>query len=97
ECLTEAGVPAGLVSVLPGEGDFGAKLTSHKGIDAIGFIGSSATAGKIQATSGFKRSIMEASGNGPIVVLADADLKRAAQKAVDGAFFCAGQVCCATE
>lgn len=97
ECLIEAGVPEGLVSVLPGEGDFGAKLTSHKGIDAIGFIGSSATAGKIQATAGFKRSIMEASGNGPIVVLADADLKRAAKKAVDGAFFCAGQVCCATE
>lgn len=97
ECLIEAGVPEGLVSVLPGEGDFGAKLVSHKGIDAVGFIGSSATASKIQATAGFKRSIMEASGNGPIVVLADADLKRAAKKAVDGAFFCAGQVCCATE
>ena len=97
ECLIEAGVPEGLVSVLPGEGDFGAKLVSHTGIDAIGFIGSSATAAKIQATAGFKRSIMEASGNGPVVVLADADLKRAAKKAVDGAFFCAGQVCCATE
>ncbi|MFL4476058.1 aldehyde dehydrogenase family protein [Paeniglutamicibacter sp. MACA_103] len=97
ECLIEAGVPEGLVSILPGEGDFGAKLVSHEGIDAIGFIGSSATAAKIQATAGFKRSIMEASGNGPVVVLADADLKRAAKKAVDGAFFCAGQVCCATE
>lgn len=97
ECLIEAGVPAGLVSILPGEGDFGAKLVSHEGIDAIGFIGSSATAAKIQKTAGFKRSIMEASGNGPVVVLADADLKRAAKAAVDGAFFCAGQVCCATE
>ena len=46
ECLIEAGVPEGLVSILPGEGDFGAKLVSHDGIDAIGFIGSSATAAK---------------------------------------------------
>lgn len=97
ECLTEAGLPEGLVSVLPGEGSFGAKLVAHKGIDAIGFIGSSATGEKIQQTAGLKRSIMECSGNGPVVVLADADLKRAAKAAVDGAFFCAGQVCCATE
>lgn len=97
ECLIEAGVPEGLVSILPGEGDFGAKLVAHDGIDAIGFIGSSATAAKIQKTAGLKRSIMECSGNGPVIVLADADLKRAAKAAVDGTYFCAGQVCCATE
>lgn len=97
ECLIEAGVPEGLVSILPGDGAFGAQLVSHTGIDAIGFIGSSATAAKIQQTAGLKRSIMECSGNGPVVVLADANLERAAKAAVDGAFFCAGQVCCATE
>lgn len=97
DCLKEAGLPDGLVSILPGEGDFGTKLVAHSGIDAIGFIGSSATGAKIQKTAGLKRSIMECSGNGPVVVLADADLKRAAAAAVDSAFFCAGQVCCATE
>lgn len=97
ECLQEAGLPAGLVSVLPGEGEFGAKLVAHPGIDAIGFIGSSATGAKIAAAAGLKRSVMECSGNGPIVVLEDADIEAAARAAVDSAYYCAGQVCCATE
>ncbi|PRB00856.1 aldehyde dehydrogenase [Microbacterium sp. MYb64] len=96
EVLEEAGVPAGLVSVLPGEGAFGADLVSHPGIDAIGFIGSSATAERIVTTAGLKRSIIEASGNGPVVVLDDADVEAAARAAVRGAYYNAGQVCCAT-
>ena len=47
--------------------------------------------------AGLKRSLIEASGNGPVIVCVDADLARAAQGAVFGGFFCAGQVCCATE
>ena len=86
----DAGLPAGLVSILPGEGEFGAQLVAHPGIDAIGFIGSSATGAKIQATAGLKRSVMECSGNGPVVVLDDANLERAAKAAVDSAFYCAG-------
>lgn len=97
EAFEAAGLPKGLVNVLPGEGDFGGKLVSHPGIDAIGFIGSSATGAKITATAGLKRSIMELSGNGPVIVLEDADLERAARAAAEGAYFCAGQVCCATE
>ena len=97
DCLVEAGVPAGLVSVLPGDGAFGSELVSHDGIDAIGFIGSSATGAKIVRTAGLKRSLMECSGNGPIVVLEDANIERAAKAAVDSAFYSGGQVCCATE
>jgi acyl-CoA reductase-like NAD-dependent aldehyde dehydrogenase len=96
EVLEEAGVPAGLVSILPGDGGFGAEVVSHPGIDAIGFIGSSDTAEKIVKTAGLKRAIIEASGNGPIVVLDDADIEAAARAAVRGAYFNAGQVCCAT-
>ncbi|MEV5542163.1 aldehyde dehydrogenase family protein [Saccharopolyspora shandongensis] len=96
EVLREAGVPDGLVNVLPGAGDFGAELVAHPGIDAIGFIGSSATAEKIVRTAGLKRSLIEASGNGPVVVLDDADLAAAARAVVTGAYFNAGQVCCAT-
>ncbi|WP_432512100.1 aldehyde dehydrogenase family protein [Kineococcus sp. SYSU DK001] len=96
EVLREAGVPDGLVSVLPGGGEFGADLVSHPGIDAIGFIGSSATAERIVSTAGLKRSIIEASGNGPVIVLADADVEAAARAAVQGAYYNAGQVCCAT-
>ncbi|MFF0435376.1 aldehyde dehydrogenase family protein [Streptomyces sp. NPDC004327] len=97
ECLVAAGVPDGLINILPGDGPFGDALVRHQGIHAIGFIGSSATGAKIQAAAGLKRSIMECSGNGSLVVLADADLDAAAKAAVDGAYPCAGQVCCATE
>jgi acyl-CoA reductase-like NAD-dependent aldehyde dehydrogenase len=95
--LREAGVPDGLVNVLPGEGETGEALTVHPGVDAIGFIGSSATGARIQANAGLKRSIMECSGNGPLIVLSDGDVEAAAKAAVYGAYLCAGQVCCATE
>lgn len=97
ELLGEAGVPAGLVSILPGEGPLGEALVTHPGVDAIGFVGSSATADRIVRAAGLKRSIIEASGNGPVVVLDDADLAHAARAAVYGAYWNAGQVCCATE
>lgn len=97
EILEGAGVPAGLVNVLPGDAETGEALTRHPGVDAIGFIGSSATGARIQANAGLKRSIMECSGNGPLVVLSDADVEAAAKAAVYGAYLCAGQVCCATE
>jgi succinate-semialdehyde dehydrogenase/glutarate-semialdehyde dehydrogenase len=97
EILTEAGAPAGLVSILPGGGGTGAALVRHPGVDAIGFIGSSATGERIVASMGLKRSIMEMSGNGPLVVCADADLAAAATAATYGAYWNAGQVCCASE
>ncbi|MER6981367.1 aldehyde dehydrogenase family protein [Streptomyces carpinensis] len=97
EAIVEAGVPVGLVNVLPGEGAAGDMLVRHPGVDAIGFIGSSATGAKVAAAAGLKRSLMECSGNGPLVVLADADLDAAARAAVYGAYLCSGQVCCATE
>jgi succinate-semialdehyde dehydrogenase/glutarate-semialdehyde dehydrogenase len=95
--LAEAGVPEGLVSILPGGGELGASLVTHPGIDAIGFVGSSATGERIVRAMGLKRSIMEMSGNGPIVVCADADLEAAAVAATYGAYWNAGQVCCASE
>jgi succinate-semialdehyde dehydrogenase/glutarate-semialdehyde dehydrogenase len=97
ELLTEAGVPEGLVSIVPGGGPVGEALVTHAGVDAIGFVGSSATAERIVRAAGMKRTIIEASGNGPVIVLDDADLSRAAEAAVYGAYWNAGQVCCATE
>jgi succinate-semialdehyde dehydrogenase/glutarate-semialdehyde dehydrogenase len=93
----EAGVPKGLVSIIPGAGDIGSLLVQHPGVDAIGFTGSSATGRKIIASMGIKRSIMEMSGNGPTIVTDDADVAAAARAAVYGAYYNAGQVCCATE
>jgi succinate-semialdehyde dehydrogenase/glutarate-semialdehyde dehydrogenase len=97
QIMADAGLPEGVVNVVYGGGDVGEKLVTHPGIDCIGFIGSHTTAEKIVRAAGLKRSLIEASGNGPVIVCADADLERAAMGAVFGGFFCAGQVCCATE
>ena len=92
-----AGVPPGLVSILPGGPEVGDLLVTHPGVDGIGFTGSSATGRVILSRMGIKRSIMEMSGNGPTIVTDDADLDAAARLAVYGASYNAGQVCCATE
>lgn len=97
KAFDRAGVPKGLVSVIPGDGEAGAMLVGHPGIDGIGFTGSSATGRRIIASMGIKRSIMEMSGNGPTIVTDDADVAAAATAAVFGAHYNAGQVCCATE
>jgi acyl-CoA reductase-like NAD-dependent aldehyde dehydrogenase len=97
EAFDEAGVPKGLISIIPGGGAIGTALVTHPGIDGIGFTGSTETGKKIIAVMGVKRSIMEMSGNGPTVVTADANLAAAATAAVYGAYYNAGQVCCATE
>src|SRR6476469_2787920 len=97
QIMADAGLPDGVVNVVYGAGEVGEKLVTHPGIDCIGFIGSHGTAEKIVRAAGLKRSLIEASGNGLVIVCEDADLARAAQGAVYGGLFCAGQVCCATE
>ncbi|NND03770.1 MAG: aldehyde dehydrogenase [Acidimicrobiia bacterium] len=97
EAFDAAGVPPGAISVIPGAGDIGEMLVTHDGVDAIGFTGSSETGRRIISKMGIKRSIMEMSGNGPTIVTADANVQAAAEAAVYGAYYNAGQVCCATE
>src|ERR687895_256955 len=97
QAMADAGLPDGVVNVVYGGGDVGESLVTNENIDCIGFVGSHTTAEKIVRAAGLKRSLIEASGNGPVIVCADADLERAAKGAVFGGFFCAGQVCCATE
>jgi acyl-CoA reductase-like NAD-dependent aldehyde dehydrogenase len=97
QAMADAGLPEGVVNVVYGGGETGHELVTNPNIDCIGFIGSHTTAEKIVRAAGLKRSLIEASGNGPVIVCADADLERAAKGAVFGGFFCAGQVCCATE
>ncbi|HEX2504926.1 MAG TPA: aldehyde dehydrogenase family protein [Gaiellaceae bacterium] len=97
QVMADAGLPEGVVNLVYGEGDVGEALVTSPHVDCIGFVGSHSTAERIVRAAGLKRSLIEASGNGPVVVCADADLEAAAKGAVFGGFFCAGQVCCATE
>jgi len=97
ECIHEAGIPAGLLNMVTGKGSVvGDELVSNSGVDGIGFTGSSEV-GKIIANRGAGKSmIMELGGNGPSVILNDADLDLAVPRVAAGCFFNAGQVCGAT-
>jgi acyl-CoA reductase-like NAD-dependent aldehyde dehydrogenase len=97
QIMADAGLPEGVVSVVFGGGEVGERLIQDENVDCVGFVGSHTTAEKIVRAAGLKRTLIEASGNGPVVVCGDADLDAAAKGAVFGGFFCAGQVCCATE
>lgn len=94
ELLLEAGVPADRVAVLPGRGaTVGAALVAHPLVDLVSFTGGFATGNAIAATAGAKKTVMELGGNGTVLVLPDADVRRAAEAVVDGAFGNAGQNC----
>ncbi|HEY7563963.1 MAG TPA: aldehyde dehydrogenase family protein [Acidimicrobiia bacterium] len=95
--IEEAGFPPGALSVIPGDRDVGEWLVTHPQVDGISFTGSSETGRRIVAAMGLKRTIMEMSGNGPLIVAGDADVEAAATAAVYGAYYNAGQVCTATE
>ncbi|MEX2211818.1 MAG: aldehyde dehydrogenase family protein [Gaiellaceae bacterium] len=97
QIMAEAGLPDGVVNVVYGAGEVGEALVTDENVDCVGFVGSHGTAEKVVKAAGLRRSLIEASGNGPVIVCADADLALAAKGAVFGGFFCAGQVCCATE
>jgi acyl-CoA reductase-like NAD-dependent aldehyde dehydrogenase len=97
QVMADAGLPDGVVNVVYGGGETGEALVTDENIDCVGFVGSHTTAEKIVRAAGLKRTLIEASGNGPVIVCADANVAAAAKGAVFGGFFCAGQVCCATE
>jgi acyl-CoA reductase-like NAD-dependent aldehyde dehydrogenase len=93
----EAGVPDGVFQVVVGRGDVGAALTAAA--DMIFFTGSAAT-GKQVALAAAARlvpAVLELGGKSPMIVLADADLPRAAHAAVWSGFAHSGQVCIRTE
>ncbi|MFB2553200.1 aldehyde dehydrogenase family protein [Ensifer soli] len=98
ECLIEAGVPDGAVNLVLGEGaEVGDEAVIHPGVHAIGFTGSSATGAAIARRGAGKPLLLEMGGNGPTIVLADADVEMAAAQVGAGCFANAGQICTATE
>ena len=97
EVIIEAGFPEGVFNVVHGAGDIGAHMVAHPQTDMVGFVGSTAVGEAITRNAGIKKLLLELGGNGPIVVLEDADLDAAVEATIVGAFYCAGQVCTAAE
>lgn len=95
--LLEAGLPAGAIALVHGGGDAGAALVADPRVAAITFTGSSAVGADIQRGSrAAQRCQLEMGGKNPMVVLADADLDRAAGLIARGAFGLSGQACTGT-
>ena len=96
--IAEAGVPDGVVNIVPGLGsEAGAAIAEHDGIDRIFFTGGHRTARAIITASAgnFKQLTMELGGKTPFIVYPDADLDVAVDAAVMGGFTNQGQNCCA--
>ena len=98
EAFEAAGLPPGMLSILPGGPAVGAHLVQHPGVDAVFFTGSTETGRKIGAVCGhdMKRAVLELGGKSAAIVLDDADLEAALPALGNGAFGNTGQNCAAT-
>ncbi|WP_375539606.1 aldehyde dehydrogenase family protein [Rugamonas fusca] len=97
ELCVQAGVPAGVVNIVTGDGRVGEAIVRHPGIDKIAFTGSTEVGRAIRiATAGSgKKLSLELGGKSPFIVFEDADLDAAVEGLVDSIWFNQGQVCCA--
>src|SRR4051812_43825860 len=98
ECIVEADLPRGVFNLVTGPGSVvGDEIARNPGTHGIGFIGSTETGRKVAQAAAGKAAVLELGGNGPVVVMDDADLELAAEAAVTACFLCAGQSCTAGE
>jgi benzaldehyde dehydrogenase (NAD) len=94
----EAGLPSGVLSVLPGEAEAGEALCTDPNIQMISFTGSTATGRRVGELAGkhLKKIALELGGKNSLIILEDADLDLAARNVAWGAYLHQGQICMAT-
>jgi acyl-CoA reductase-like NAD-dependent aldehyde dehydrogenase len=97
EVCQQAGLPAGVVNIITGDGATGSHLVNHPGVDKIAFTGSTGVGKAIaKAIAGTKKSAtLELGGKGANIVFEDAPIDEAVEGIVNGIFFNQGHVCCA--
>jgi acyl-CoA reductase-like NAD-dependent aldehyde dehydrogenase len=95
ELILEAGIPAGTVNILTGDGETGAAMVEHPGVDKVAFTGSTVVGREIGAKCGqsLKRVTLELGGKSPNIILPDADLDAAVKGSYQGIYFNSGQAC----
>ena len=97
EICIECGLPPGVVNIVTGDGETGAAIVGHRGVDKIAFTGSTEV-GRIirRATAGSgKKLSLELGGKSPFIVFEDSDHDSAIEGLVDAIWFNQGEVCCA--
>src|SRR5712691_6570209 len=98
ECIAAADLPPGVFNLVTGPGAVvGDEIARNPGTHGVGFIGSTVTGRRVAEAAAGKALVLELGGNGPVVVLEDADLDAAAEATVTACFLCAGQSCTAGE
>jgi aldehyde dehydrogenase (NAD+) len=96
ELCQEAGIPDGVVNIVPGFGETaGRALVAHPLVDKISFTGSTSVGKEIMRTSAetLKKVSLELGGKSPNIIFADADMEAAAKGAFNGIFYGKGEVC----
>src|SRR5260370_35645538 len=89
ELALEVGFPPGVLNVLTGDGETGAAIVDHPGVDKIAFTGSTAVGREIGAKAGraLKRVTLELGGKSPHIILPDADLDAAVKGSFQGIYY----------
>ena len=96
--IVDADLPAGVFNLVSGPGPVvGDEIARNPGLAGIGFIGSTATGRLVATAAAGKAALLEMGGNGPLVVMDDADLDAAVEATLVACFLCAGQSCTAGE
>lgn len=95
QLLHDAGLPEGVLSVLPGGDDLGEHIVRHPGVAKIALTGGTDTGRAVlaQAAPLLKRVSLELGGKSPLLLFEDADVDAACDAALFGIFFNSGQVC----
>ncbi|HEX2577737.1 MAG TPA: aldehyde dehydrogenase family protein, partial [Aquihabitans sp.] len=97
EILTEAGLPPGVLNIVPGGREVGAYLVSHPDVDKVTFTGSSAAGAKVAAAAGalLRPCTLELGGKSAAIILDDADLDAVIPQIIDAGVMNNGQACVA--
>jgi succinate-semialdehyde dehydrogenase/glutarate-semialdehyde dehydrogenase len=97
-CIADADLPPGVFNLVTGPGPVvGDEIARNPGTDGVAFIGSTGTGRLVAQAAAGKATLLEMGGNGPLVVMDDANLEAAVEATLTACYLCAGQSCTAGE
>jgi acyl-CoA reductase-like NAD-dependent aldehyde dehydrogenase len=98
ECIADADLPPGVFNLVTGPGPLvGDEIARNPGTNGVAFIGSTPTGRLVGQAAAGKAALLEMGGNGPLVVMHDADIEAAVDATLTACYLCAGQSCTAGE